>query len=320
MTRTAFVTTIAALLAASLAQAGPYRAPRTAFGQPDLQGVWTNISLTSLERPTEFQTLVVPRAEAADFDNRRGHAPPQITGDPVGGVDTEWYDGATLARIGGQARSSWIVDPPDGRLPYSAAGRAALAAAMAHDRRTDTVETRPVSERCLLGTGGVAGPPLLNTRYNSNVEIVQTAHNVALLVEMNHDVRVIRLRDRAHPPADVRLWMGDSVGWWEGDTLVAETTNFRPEQSLRWLGVYLSPQARVTERFRRISPAQILYEFTVDDPATFTRTWSAQMPLNAGQGPIYEYACHEGNYALPLILAGARRAEAEGQAHAPAAH
>jgi hypothetical protein len=139
---------------------------------------------------------------------------------------------------------------------------------------------------------------------------------VTIVVEMNHDARIIRLSDKKHPGADIRPWMGDSFGWWEGDTLVVETANFNPGEALRpYFGnsVYLSPNAKVTERFTRVSPTQILYQFAVDDPATYSQVWKAEMPLNATDGPVYEYACHEGNYALPGILAGARKDEREGR-------
>jgi hypothetical protein len=150
---------------------------------------------------------------------------------------------------------------------------------------------------------------------------VQSKDSVAILVEMNHDVRIVRLvgkdpADRQHLPGYMRPWMGDSVGWWEGDTLVVETTNFNPGESLRpYFGnsILLSSGAKVTERFTRVSPTQILYRFEVNDPATYSQVWKAEMPMNAATGPVYEYACHEGNYALPGILAGARKADREGK-------
>ena len=321
MAKTAFVIVFAVLLAANVGQARPYRAPRTSFGQPDLQGVWTNLSLTALERPKDFDALVVPPDKAADYDRRHGAKPPPVPGDPVGSVDTEWYDGAALARIGGEARSSWIVDPADGQLPYSEAGRRRLAAATAGGPPAGP-EARAPNERCLLGLAGVSGPPMLNARYNANYQIVQAPGAVALVIEMNHDVRIIRIGERKRPAAGVRAWMGDSVGWWEGDTLVAETTGFHPQESLRGRGgslLWMSADAKVTERFTRVSPTQILYEFTVEDAATFTRPWRGQMMLNATRGPIYEFACHEGNYSLTGILAGARAAEREQAARSVAA-
>jgi len=152
---------------------------------------------------------------------------------------------------------------------------------------------------------------MMNTGFNANYQIVQTPDHVAILVEMNHDVRIIRMGDRRHIPAAVQPWLGDSVGWWEGDTLVVETTNLNPKGHVYSLGggFGYSAKTRITERFTRTAQDQILYEFTVEDPINFTRPFSAQMPMRTARGPIYEYACHEGNYSLPNILAGARAEE-----------
>jgi hypothetical protein len=320
----------APIAVSSVAQAADYRAPRNGFGQPDLQGTWTNASLTSLQRPAMFKTLTLTDAEAAALEKRRAAArasqdkptdpklgAPPVANDP-GGYNASWTDpGVSLGRINGQVRTSWIVDPADGRLPYSTAGHAAYIEALRKARNSwDGPENRPLGERCILGFGSTAGPPMLNVLYNNNYQIVQSKDSVAILVEMNHDVRIVRLTDRKHPPADVRPWMGDSVGWWEGDTLVVETTNFNPGESLRPYfdnSILLSPNAKVTERFTRVSAKQILYQFQVDDPATYSQVWKAEMPMNSAPGPVYEYACHEGNYALPGILAGARKADKEGR-------
>jgi hypothetical protein len=328
---------LAAILAAPLAatcvtgaQAAAYQAPKNAFGQPDLQGVWTNASLTSLQRPAMFKSLTLTDAEAAALEKRRATAraaqdkptdpnsgAPPAANDP-GGYNASWTDpGVSLGRIDGQVRTSWIVDPADGRLPYSTAGHAAYIAALSKARNSwDGPENRPLGERCILGFGSTAGPPMLNVLYNNNYQIVQSKDAVVILVEMNHDARIIRLTDKKHLPNFMRPWMGDSVGWWDGDTLVVETTNFNPGESLRPYfdnSILLSPGAKVTERFTRVSPTQILYRFQVDDPATYSQVWKAEMPFNAAKGPVYEYACHEGNYALPGILAGARKAEKEGK-------
>jgi hypothetical protein len=320
----------ATALLAGAAHAAPYHAPKNGFGQPDLGGVWTNASLTSLQRPAMFKTLTLTDAEAAALEKRRAAAranqdkptdpklgAPPVANDP-GGYNASWTDpGVSLGRIDGQVRTSWIVDPADGRLPYSPAGHQAYIDALRKARNSwDGPENRPLGERCILGFGSTAGPPMLNVLYNNNYQIVQSKDAVAILVEMNHDARIIRLTDRKHPPADVRPWMGDSFGWWEGDTLVVETANFNPGESLRPYfdnSILLSPNAKVTERFTRVSPTQILYRFQVDDPATYSQVWKAEMPMNAAPGPVYEYACHEGNYALPGILAGARKADAEGR-------
>ncbi|HEY8002767.1 MAG TPA: hypothetical protein VIE16_00985 [Phenylobacterium sp.] len=321
----------AVIVAAAAVHAADYHAPRNGFGQPDLQGDWTNASLTSLQRPAMFKSLTLTEAEAQALEKRRAAAraaqdrptdpksgAPPAANDP-GGYNASWTDpGVSLGRIEGQVRTSWIVDPANGQLPYSTAGRRAYVEALRKARNSwDGPEGRPLGERCILGFGSTAGPPMLNVLYNNNYQIVQSKDAVAILVEMNHDARIVRLTDKAHLPADMRPWMGDSVGWWEGDTLVVETTNFNPGESLRPYfnnSIYLSPQAKVTERFTRVSPTQILYQFAVDDPATYSQVWKAEMPLNAAKGPIYEYACHEGNYALPGILAGARRAEKDGKA------
>jgi hypothetical protein len=322
---------LAGLLAATAtAHAAGYQAPRNGFGQPDLQGTWTNASLTSLQRPAMFKSLTLTEAEALALEKRRAAvraaqdrptdpkagAPP--AGNDPGGYNASWTDpGVALGRIDGQVRTSWLVDPANGQLPYSAVGRKAYVEALRKARNSwDGPETRPLGERCILGFGSTAGPPMLNVLYNNNYQIVQSKDAVAILVEMNHDARIVRLTDRKHPRADIRPWMGDSVGWWEDDTLVVETTNFNPGESLRPYfdnSIFLSPAARVTERFTRVSPTQILYRFAVDDPTTYSQVWKAEMPLNATKGPVYEYACHEGNYALPGILAGARQAEKEGR-------
>jgi hypothetical protein len=320
----------ASLALAATAQAADYHAPKNGFGQPDLQGTWTNASLTSLQRPAMFKTLTLTEAQAAALEKRRAAARAQAdkptdpssgappSGNDPGGYNASWTDpGVSLGRIGGQVRTSWIVEPADGQLPYSAAGKAAYVEALRKARNSwDGPENRPLGERCILGFGSTAGPPMLNVLYNNNYQIVQSKDSVAILVEMNHDVRIVRLTDKQHLPGHVRPWMGDSVGWWEGDTLVVETTNFNPGESLRPYfsnSILLSPNAKVTERFTRVSPTQILYRFEVDDPATYSQAWKAEMPLNAAKGPVYEYACHEGNYALPGILAGARKADREGR-------
>jgi hypothetical protein len=228
-----------------------------------------------------------------------------------------------LARIEGQPRSSWIVDPPDGRLPLNDAGRQRGRDYNARIKRLDGPEVRPPEERCLTSIGSMEGPPMMNTGFNGHYQIIQTPDHVAIQIEMNHDVRIIRLKDRRHPPADVTLWMGDSVGWWEGETLVVETTNLNPKAGVFSMGggFLHTPTMKITERFTRTAKDQILYQFTVEDPASFSRPWRGEMPFRPAKGPIYEYACHEGNYSLPNILQGARVQEtlaAEQPAASPA--
>jgi hypothetical protein len=317
---------LAALLAGSAAAAASYKAPRNGFGQPDFSGVWTNASITQLERPAQFKSLVITPAEAKTLE--QGYArsvaadakpsdpkagAPSAGSDP-GGYNTFWIDpGTRIGSIGGQLRSSWLIEPADGKLPYSAEGRRLfLAEVRKISGAADDPEFRQVAERCLLGFGSTAGPPMLNVLYNNTYQIQQNADHVVILVEMDHDARIVRLNTRTHLPPAQRPWMGDSIGWWEGDTLVVETTNFNPGEVLRPgipTTIFVSKDAKVTERFTRISAAQILYEFKVEDPTAYTATWRGEMPLNATKGPVYEYACHEGNYALPSILRGARRAE-----------
>ncbi len=309
------------VLVAGVAHAAPYRAPRTSFGTPDLQGLWTNTALTFLQRPPIFKALVATDKEEAmmiaGFKQLAGDlispapvdpklpAPPLVKEAP----QSDWIEmDLHLARINGQPRSSWIVDPGDGRLPFNDATKKSRAADAEAPENFDNPENRDTQERCLTAIGSPEGPPMMNTGFNGNYQILQTKDYVAIQVEMNHDVRIIRMRDRAHQPEVLQPWLGDSVGWWEGDTLVVETTNLNLKGHVYSLGggFAYSPQTKITERFTRIAKDQILYEFAVDDPATFTKVWRAEMPMRTAKGPLYEYACHEGNYSLPNILAGAR--------------
>ena len=298
------------------ARAEPYQPPRLADGRPDLQGAWTNGSLTHLQRPQGLKTATLSEAEATAWENGPGGRP---QADEIGQAASEWIAGEKLSRIDGQARTSWITFPPDGRLPYSPAGRKRLQAAQAaHDNNFDNPEARPASERCLTGVASVAGPPMLNAAYNANYQIVQTPDAVVIVAEMNHDARIVHIGSVAPLPGVIRQWTGESVGHWEGDTLVIETTGFHPLASFRApTQLYLSPDARVTERLTRVSPGAIRYAFEVDDPQMFTAVWRADMLLRPAEGPLFEFACHEGNYALPGILAGARRTEAEARAARP---
>lgn len=305
---------VLATLTPAVSAAQTYRAPRTAAGHPDLQGTWTNASLTRLERAPAFASVVVPEPKAQSFEKDHSGRPP--IQDDVGQADSEWWDmGGTLARIDGHARASWVVEPADGILPYTEAGklgRASLPAGF------DGPESRAPTERCLGAIGSPAGPPMLNGPYNSNYQIIQTGDHVAIVVEMNHDVRIIRLADPRVPPASVRLWMGVSVGHWEGETLVVETTNMHPAEAARGgpaVGfLYTSQAATVVERFTRTGLREIRYEFTALDPQTFSGPWRAEMVFLPAKGPLHEYACHEGNYSMAGILAGARRQEADARA------
>ena len=307
------------VLSSGEAEARPYHAPHTRAGAPDLEGIWTNSSLTFLERPPIFKSLIATDEEAAmmlaGFRQLTGSltsdapidpnlpAPPVVKQAPQADVlEMDLH----MARIDGQMRSSWIVEPADGLIPFTDAGTAAAKAA---DMTSyDGPDSRPKEERCLVAIGSPEGPPMMNTGFNAHYQIVQTRDYVVINIEMNHDARIVRLGDRTHLPPDVRPWMGDSIGWWEGETLVVETTNFPTNVSVGSLTVSFaySAHGKLTERFTRTAKDLILYEFTVEDPVNFKQAWRAQMPMRAAKGPIYEYACHEGNYSLPNVLAGAR--------------
>lgn len=323
---------LAALLAAVAVQASAadYKAPRNAFGQPDLEGVWSNASLTSLERGPQFKSLIITEQQATAAEQMRArmmaaqsrptdpNAPAPAAGTDPGGYNSFWVDpGTRMGRIKGEVRTSWLIEPADGKLPYRPEGWKLYQDTLIKARTTfDGPEARPLGERCILGFGSTAGPPMMNVLYNNHYQFQQAKDHVVIVVEMNHDARIIRLADKRRLPRDHPEWMGTSIGRWEGDTLVVETTGFNPGESLRpYFGasLFLSPDAKVTERFTRVSADQILYAFEVDDPTVYKQVWKAEMPLNASKGPVYEYACHEGNYSLPGILAGARKAEAEGR-------
>jgi hypothetical protein len=325
--------------AAGKAGAGPavYKAPRTPYGTPDLQGLWTNTALTFLQRPPIFKgPIATEQEEAMMIKLFKGMAGGIVSPDPIDpklpappvvkeAPQADYIEmDLHLGRINGQPRTSWVVDPADGRLPFTDAAKAVRAAAAKAPESFANPEDRDTQERCLTAIGSPEGPPMMNTGFNGNYQILQTKDYVAIEVEMNHDVRIIRMDDRNHQSAALQPWLGDSVGWWDGDTLVVESTNMNLKGHVYSLGggFPYSPQTKITERFTRIAKDRILYEFSVDDPATFTKVWKAQMPMRAAKGPIYEYACHEGNYALPNILAGARheeqQARAAGAAQAPA--
>jgi hypothetical protein len=287
--------------------------------RPDLQGVWTTSTLTPVERPAEFEgkaSLTEP--EAAEYVKRLQQQQNRDRRD--GGDETDvgrgynelFFDrGSALARIGNTIPSSLVFDPPDGRIPGLTSEATARLAAQRAEARThpaDSAANRSLQERCLIFG---ASPPMVPGIYNNNFQIVQTADHVMIMSEMIHDVRVISLRPRPHLPAAVRLWLGDSVGRWEGQTLVVDTTNFTSKTGFRGSDANL----HLTERFTRTGPKTIVYEFTVDDPTAFTKSWSARLPLAPSEGRIFEYACHEGNYALADILAGAREEERKARTH-----
>ncbi|HYM35456.1 MAG TPA: hypothetical protein VET48_08675 [Steroidobacteraceae bacterium] len=313
------------ILFATSTYAADYKVKRLPDGAPDLQGVWTNVSMTTLLRNPQYKGNLVSEKEAKDIERRRAqsfaksleptdpNSPAPPAGADVGGYNSFYGDsGERLAKVKGQYRTTWLVDSENGQLPYSEKGRQVFEKALAFTRNNfDGPEPRPMAERCIVGFGSTAGPPMINVLYNNHYQIVQNKDSVIILVEMNHDARVVRLNSK-HLPSNIRPWLGDSVGHYEGDTLIVETTNFNPSEQLRTnfsQSFYVSLNAKVTERFTRISDGEILYEFSVDDPEIYSKVWRAEMIMNAAEGNIYEYACHEGNYALPGILAGARKAE-----------
>jgi hypothetical protein len=325
-----------ALAVGTAAQAAPkaWSPPRTADGKPDLTGVWSNASVTNLTRAPGVSKLVVDRAEAAKLAKEspfqklaEAEEGPSNLNDNLlkdenndRGYNTFWIDpGKSLANVKGEYRTSWIVKPANGQMPLSDSGKKLLGQYRAERQKNLFAgpEFLPVSERCLIGFTGAGGPGMLNTIYNNNYQIVETPDAIVIDVEMVHDARVIPLfRDRAaalahHRPATMAPWLGDSVGWWEGDTLVIDTVNVNPEQG-RTGPIFLSDKGRVTERLTRTSATQIFYQFQVEDPVYYTQAWKAEEALNARKEHVYEYACHEGNYAMAGILGGARAQEAKG--------
>jgi hypothetical protein len=303
----------AVMLLAPLCFAGAdktWTPPRTPDGQPDLQGVWTNSTLTPLERPAELAgKTVLTEREAADYV--KGLLQRVNTDRRDGGAQTDvgrsynefWRDrGNDLA----DRRTSLIIDPTDGRIPAltpEAQKRVDATRAWMQEHSTDGPEGRSLAERCIQWT--TSGPPMLPGPYNNDTQFVQGSGYVMILSEMIHDTRMIPLDGRPHVSAAIREWMGDSRGHWEGNTLVVDTTNFTSEYSFRGSDANL----HLTERFTRVSPEVMQYEFTVDDPTAFTKPWTARISFNKTNERVYEYACHEGNYALTDILAGARASE-----------
>jgi hypothetical protein len=293
-------------------QANTWTPPRTADGQPDLQGIWTNATVTPLERPADLagkQTFT--EQEASEFAKQavqatnadRRDLPPEL--DVARAYNQFWYDRGTT--VVGSKRTSLIVDPPDGRLPAltpQGQKRTDDFAQMRVLHPADGPENRTLNERCIKWA--TAGPPMLPGPYNNNYQIVQVPGYVVIVVEMIHDARIIPLDGRPHLPQNVRSWLGDSRGHWEGNTLVVETTNLRPDATYRNT---VPESLHLTERFTRVDADTIQYEFTVNDPATFTKSWTAAIPMTKVPGPVYEYACHEGNYAMEGILGGARAEE-----------
>src|SRR5579871_717722 len=280
----------------------------------DLSGIWNNSTITPLERPRELgPKQFFTEAEAAEFEKKTNHDLNRDRRDGPADADVArayneaWFDRGT--RVVPSRRTSLIVDPPDGRIPplTPAAQQQENLRAERLRRPATGPEDRLIRERCIVGDN--AGPPLIPAVYNNNIQIVQTGEFVAILTEMVHDVRMIPLDGRPHLSPEVRQWLGDSRGHWEGDTLVVETTNFNGKTHFRGADQNL----RILERFTRVSPDEILYRFTIDDPTAFSQSWSGEVPLMRSEGPLYEYACHEGNYGMEGLLRGARVEEGSEQ-------
>jgi hypothetical protein len=289
-----------------------YTPPRTPDGQPDLQGFWNNGTYTPLERPKNVTRPFYTREEAIEVVKRAAASEAEQT--EPGTIADVHYDFTQFGLDRSQGtlavslRTSMIVDPSDGKLPpLSAEGRRRAAELEEATRRMggrwDAAENNQLDDRCIIMSR--SGPPMLPGTYNNNYQIVQALGYVMILVEMIHDARIIPLDGRAQPSTNLRQWMGTSRGRWEGNTLVVETTNFNGKNPLEGS----SENMRVTERFTRVDEETIRYQFTIEDASTWTRPWSAELDMKKTIGPIFEHACHEGNYGLYNTLAGARLEE-----------
>jgi len=301
--------------------------PRTAWGKPDLSGIWDFRTLTPLERPaSQANKEFLTEAEAAKLEqdtierNRQlDERPPERTtaggnvdrrndGSP-GFYNNFWLDGGT--KPVGTRRTSLVIDPPNGRVPpLTAAGQKRLQerAAYAREHPADGPEDRSPSDRCILGFN--AGPPLTPGGYNQNMQVVQTRDYVVLVTEMVHTARIVPLDGRPRPNNGMRSWSGEARGHWEGDTLVIETTNF--SEARGWRGS--TPSMKLIERLTRVDAKTLEYKYTVNDPDTWTSPWTASIPLQLADLPMYEYACHEGNHAMQGILSGQRTVDKEAAA------
>jgi hypothetical protein len=292
--------------------------PRLRDGHPDLTGFWNNANLTPLQRPPQLgdkQFFTADEAKAfeqarlneVDRDRREGKSQADLDG----AYNEAWFDrGTKIAKTG---RTSLIIDPADGRVPpLTTAAKAKFDKINAEFALNsfDNPEDRPLPDRCLMFSQ--VGPPMLPGNYNDNYEIVQTPENISILAEMGNITRVIPLSGKGHLPGNMRQWTGDSKGRWEGDTLVVDTTGFRYTNRSRFGVVFGGPtdeNLHVIERFARTDPDTILYRATVEDETVYTKPWTIEVPMKKIEGPIFEYACHEGNYGMAGILGGARAEE-----------
>jgi hypothetical protein len=325
----------AALLAGPAMAVGPggYHAPKNVFGQPDLEGFWTNATLTPTARDAKFGERSTYTAEEvkqiegnqqAALERGNQATDPKVGAPAVGGIVTPrggtqidgnynrgWFDpGSTVMRVGGQPRNS-LLTTPNGQIPSrkgggAAPGRQGFPTRPAGSGPYDNPEQLGAGNRCIIGFGRNAGPPMFtNGFYNNNYQFVQSKDAIAINIEMVHDTRIVRLNSQ-HRTDGIRPWFGDSIGHWEGETLVVETTNL--PQSLAYAGAW--EHLKVTERFTRVAKDRLLYQFTLDDPTMWDKPWGGEYEFAPLNGRVLEYACHEGNYALEGILAGARAEEA----------
>ncbi len=291
---------------------------RTSWGVPDLRGIWDFRTITPLERPRDMaEKQVLTQAEADELEARTAQRrveadtlaiPERCVGSPnfvdcVGSYNQLWFDRGT--EVLEDRRTSLIVDPPDGRIPSLTPEAQNRADAIAEIRRRPPrgPEDRRVGARCIVGFN--SGPPMSPSAYNNNMQLFQAPGYVAILNEMVHDARIIPLDGRDHLPSHIRQWMGDSRGRWDGDALVVETTNLTDQTMFKGSGKNM----RVVERFKRLDADTLLYEYTIDDPESFVHPWTAVFPMRKTALPIYEYACHEGNYSMFNLLSGARAEE-----------
>ena len=323
------------LVAASGAVMGaPFSPPKLSDGQPDLEGTWTNASLTRLERPAQYgdrAALTDEEVRALEKSNADLVALGNKPTDPKATVkdlpadcsagrgdncnyNAAWTDPGTLVmRVHGEPRSSFITYPANGHIPEltpeaKAAGATTRRFGVSLPpgvKPSDNPETRPLGERCLTSFGFSAGPVMLPLLYNNTYQFAQSQDTVAILVEMVHDVRIVRLNAK-HRSDGIRPWFGDSIGHYEGNTLVVETINYPQAQT--FMGSW--KDLKVTERFTRVGRDRLLYQFKVEDPSTWTQPWGGEYEFSKASGMIYEYACHEGNYGLEDVLSGARAEEA----------
>ena len=337
---------VGVLLAVALAPMTSAEVPRTADGKPDLSATYDVGTLTPFERPVALgERQYITREEAAkvvaeakalisdsDANLEPDRAAPPKGGDGnyafgaggVGGYNAFWIDrGEEVFEVDGKIRTSILYDPANGRYPaMTSQGQARMAKLYASYTKPNTgtawwmaeegpgpydgPEARSPSDRCLGSFGSSGGPPMLPTLYNNFKRIVQTQDHVMILAEMVHDARIVRLNSE-HVAPDIRKWMGDSIGWWEGDTLIVDTTNFNDTPGF----TRATRNLHVVERFKRVDENLLMYSFTIDDPTVWEQPFSGEYPWPVSQQPVYEYACHEANYAMEGILSGARLLESE---------